>query len=122
MLHELIMTRGIAADKLGIHCHNTYGQALANIYTALQMGVGTVDSSVSGLGGCPYAPGARGNVATEDVLFMLDGMGIETGVDMDKLLEASLYISDYLGRVPQSNAANAILAKKKREQAESGNK
>eukprot|EP00657_Telonema_sp_P-1_P002162 TRINITY_DN15131_c0_g1_i1.p1 TRINITY_DN15131_c0_g1~~TRINITY_DN15131_c0_g1_i1.p1 ORF type:complete len:187 (+),score=56.79 TRINITY_DN15131_c0_g1_i1:80-640(+) len=115
MLMELTHSRGIPPGLLGIHCHNTYGQALANIHTALQMGVATVDSSVSGLGGCPYAPGARGNVATEDVLFMLDGMGVETGVDMNSLLEASVFISDCLGRQPQSNAATALLAKRERE-------
>eukprot|EP00656_Telonema_subtile_P010807 TRINITY_DN15260_c0_g1_i2.p1 TRINITY_DN15260_c0_g1~~TRINITY_DN15260_c0_g1_i2.p1 ORF type:complete len:241 (+),score=58.40 TRINITY_DN15260_c0_g1_i2:160-882(+) len=115
MLNELVTVRGLPVEQLAIHCHNTYGQALANILTAVQYGVATVDSSVSGLGGCPYAPGARGNVATEDVLFMLDGMGIETGVDMEALLDASLFISDALGREPQSNAANALIARKKRE-------
>lgn len=111
LLKVLIDQRGINPEKLAIHCHNTYGQALANIWAALQMGVSTVDSSVAGLGGCPYAPGARGNVATEDVLFMLDGTGVHTGVDMGKLLEASQFISDFLGREPQSNAACALLSK-----------
>ncbi|MGH8397544.1 MAG: hydroxymethylglutaryl-CoA lyase, partial [Gammaproteobacteria bacterium] len=89
-------------NRLAVHFHDTYGQALANIHACLQMGVAIVDSSTSGLGGCPYAKGATGNVATEDVLFMLTGMGIETGVDMDKLLEAGTFISEALGRRPES--------------------
>ena len=78
----------------------------------MQCGVAVIDSSVAGLGGCPYAKGATGNVATEDVVYMLDGMGIETGVDMDRLLEAGRYISDFLGREPVSRAATALLRKK----------
>ena len=88
--------------KLAVHFHDTYGQALANIHACLELGVAVVDSSSSGLGGCPYAKGATGNVATEDVLFMLNGMGIETGVDMAKLLAAGAYISDALARRPES--------------------
>ena len=88
--------------QLAVHFHDTYGQALANIHACLELGVATVDSSTSGLGGCPYAKGATGNVATEDVLFMLTGMGIATGVDMAKLLEAGAFISEALGRAPDS--------------------
>ena len=88
--------------KLAVHFHDTYGQALANIHACLEMGVAVVDSSTSGLGGCPYAKGATGNVATEDVLFMLTGMGIETGVDMTKLLAAGAFISETLHRIPES--------------------
>jgi len=97
--------------KLAAHFHDTYGQALVNLYTALEYGVSTVDSAVAGLGGCPYAKGASGNVATEDVLYMLNGMGVSTGIDMNKLLVASSYISDILGRPPVSKAANALLTK-----------
>ena len=88
--------------QLAVHFHDTYGQALANIHACLELGVATVDSSTSGLGGCPYAKGATGNVATEDVLFMLTGMGIATGVDMGKLLAAGALISEALGRKPDS--------------------
>lgn len=97
---------------LAVHCHDTYGQALANILIALQNGVSVVDSAVSGLGGCPYAPGATGNVATEDVVYMLSGMGIYTGIDLDKLLSASHYISDFLGRKPASKVFQAITSSK----------
>jgi len=97
--------------KLAAHFHDTYGQALVNLYTAMEYGVSTVDSAVAGLGGCPYARGASGNVATEDVLYMLNGMGISTGIDMNKLLVASSYISDILGRPPVSKAANALLTR-----------
>ena len=99
-------------EKLAAHFHDTYGQALANLHAVLQCGVAVVDSSVAGLGGCPYAKGATGNVATEDVVYMLDGMGIETGVDMDRLLAAGRYISDFLGREPVSRAATALWRKK----------
>ena len=92
----------VSMQKLAVHFHDTYGQALANILACLEMGVAVVDSSASGLGGCPYAKGATGNVATEDVLFMLTGLGIDTGVDMDKLLAAGAYISKVLGRDPAS--------------------
>ncbi|MBJ2128727.1 hydroxymethylglutaryl-CoA lyase [Alteromonas sp. IB21] len=101
----------VTVDKLAAHFHDTYGQALVNLYTALEYGVSTIDSAVAGLGGCPYAKGASGNVATEDVLYMLDGMGVSTGVDMKSLLKASSYISDTLGRAPISKVANALLAK-----------
>ena len=94
------------------HFHDTYGQSLANIYACLELGIHTFDASVAGLGGCPYAKGATGNVATEDVLFMLRGLGIETGVDLDALVDAAKYISDVLGRKPVSRAGNALLARR----------
>ena len=97
---------------IGIHFHDTYGQALANSLACLERGVTVIDSSVAGLGGCPYAPGAAGNVATEDVLYMLDGLGVKTGVDMDKLMDAGQFISDYLGRPPVSKVAQALSAKR----------
>lgn len=105
------LTKHIPADKLAVHCHDTYGQALANILRAVQMGVSVVDSSVAGLGGCPYAPGAAGNVATEDLLYMLDGMGIETGVDLDAVIEAGNWISGQLGRGNLSRVARAKTTK-----------
>ncbi len=107
-----LLSKSIPVSQLAAHFHDTYGQALANIHAVLQCGVAVVDSSVAGLGGCPYAKGATGNVATEDVVYMLDGMGIETGVDMDKLLDAGQYISDFLGREPVSRAATALLRKR----------
>ena len=94
------------------HFHDTYGQALANIYAALELGVFVFDASVAGLGGCPYAKGATGNVATEDVVFMLNGLGIETGIDIDALVDAGAFISDVLGRAPVSRAGKALLAKR----------
>jgi hydroxymethylglutaryl-CoA lyase len=94
------------------HFHDTYGQALANIYASLELGVHTFDASVAGLGGCPYAKGATGNVATEDVLFMLDGLGIDTGIDLNALVDAGNYISQVLGRAPVSRAGKALLAKR----------
>lgn len=94
------------------HFHDTYGQALANVYACLELGVSTFDASVGGLGGCPYAKGATGNVATEDVVFMLHGLGIATGIDLDKLVDAAAAISGVLGRKPVSRVANALLAKR----------
>ncbi len=94
------------------HFHDTYGQALGNTLASLQMGVWQFDTSVAGLGGCPYAKGATGNVATEDVVYMLHGMGIETGVDLDKLVDAGSFISEFLGRKPNSRAATALLNKR----------
>lgn len=102
----------VPVADLAVHFHDTYGQALVNIYTALQFGISNIDSAVAGLGGCPYAKGASGNVATEDVLYMFNGLGIETGVSMDKLLIATEFISSVLDRKPVSKAANALLAKK----------
>ena len=94
------------------HFHDTYGQALANTLAAMELGVWQFDTSVAGLGGCPYAKGATGNVATEDVVYMLHGMGIATGIDLDKLVDAGKFISDFLGRPPSSRAATAILNKR----------
>jgi hydroxymethylglutaryl-CoA lyase len=101
-------------DQVSGHFHDTYGQALANIHACLQMGIHTFDTSVAGLGGCPYAKGATGNVATEDVQFMLQGMGIDTGIDLDALVDAGAYISDVLGRAPVSRVAKALLIKRGR--------
>ena len=94
------------------HFHDTYGQALSNTLAALELGVWQYDTSVAGLGGCPFAKGATGNVATEDVVYMLHGMGIETGIDLDKLIDAGKFISDFLGRKPNSRAATALLNKR----------
>ena len=94
------------------HFHDTYGQALANIYACLELGIHTFDTSIAGLGGCPYAKGATGNVATEDVVFMLQGMGIQTGLDLDALVDAGGFISAVLGRAPVSRAGQALLAKR----------
>ncbi len=96
--------------QLAVHFHDTYGQALANIHACLELGIATVDSSVAGLGGCPYAPGATGNVASEDVLYLLDGLGIETGVDLAKLAAAGRFISEHLRRQPASKVALAMAA------------
>jgi hydroxymethylglutaryl-CoA lyase len=101
-----------AIDDISGHFHDTYGQALANTLAALEMGIWQYDTSVAGLGGCPYAKGATGNVATEDVVYMLHGMGIATGIDLDKLIDAGKSISDYLKRKPNSRAATAILNKR----------
>jgi hydroxymethylglutaryl-CoA lyase len=94
------------------HFHDTYGQALANTLACLQMGVWQFDTSVAGLGGCPYAKGATGNVASEDVVYMLHGMGIETGIDLDQLIDAGQFISDFLGRATNSRAAKALFTKR----------
>ena len=100
--------------EVSCHFHDTYGQALANIYACLELGIATFDASVGGLGGCPYAKGATGNVATEDVVFMLNGLGIDTGIDLDRLVDAAAWISlDVLGRKPVSRSANALLAKRR---------
>ncbi len=99
-------------DEVSGHFHDTYGMALANTLATLEMGIWHFDTSVAGLGGCPYAKGATGNVATEDVVYMLHGMGIETGIDLDKLIDAGKFISDFLGRKPHSRAANALLTKR----------
>lgn len=104
-------------DQVSGHFHDTYGQALGNIYACLELGIHTFDASVAGLGGCPYAKGATGNVGTEDVLFMLNGLGIETGVDIDKLVDAAEFISNLLGRKPVSRSGNALLAKRAAAQA-----
>jgi len=104
--------RKVPLDKVAVHFHDTYGQALANIVTALQFGVAVVDSSVAGLGGCPYAKGASGNVATEDVVYMLHGMGISTGVDLAKLVDTGAFISAALSRPNMSRVGNAFIAKR----------
>ena len=100
--------QAVPADKLAVHLHDTYGQALANIYAALQMGVAVVDSSVAGLCGCPYAKGASGNVATEDVVYLLNGLGIAHGVELGKLVQAGQFICDSLGRENGSKVAIAL--------------
>ena len=102
-----IVLKTVPVERLALHCHDTYGQALANILTALDYGVATLDASVGGLGGCPYAPGASGNIATEDVLYMLNGLGIETGVDLNRIIDAAWFISDILGRPPRSKLSIA---------------
>ncbi|MCZ2104664.1 MAG: hydroxymethylglutaryl-CoA lyase, partial [Burkholderiales bacterium] len=99
-------------DHVSGHFHDTYGQAVSNTLAALEVGVWNFQSSVAGLGGCPYAKGATGNVATEDVVYLLNGLGIETGVDLDKLVDAGAYISSVLGKKPQSRVAVAILNKR----------
>jgi hydroxymethylglutaryl-CoA lyase len=109
---EAVM-KHIPVKRLAGHFHDTYGQAVTNVYAALECGVATFDSSVAGLGGCPYAKGATGNVATEDVLYMLDGLGIETGVSIDKLIAAGDYICGILGRPTHSKAARALTAKRR---------
>ena len=106
------VAKRVPLERLAGHYHDTYGQALANIYASMELGVATFDSSVSGLGGCPYAKGASGNVATEDVVYMLQGLGIETGIDLDKLVETGAWISAFLKREPGSKAGRAIAAKK----------
>lgn len=112
-----IVAEHVPIDALAGHFHDTYGQALANLYAALELGVATFDCSVAGLGGCPYARGATGNVASEDVLYLLDGLGIETGVDMTNLRRAGRYISDFLQRAPVSRVARALDAKQPLNQA-----
>ncbi|WP_374416552.1 hydroxymethylglutaryl-CoA lyase [Ectopseudomonas oleovorans] len=106
-----VVGRDIPRDKLAGHFHDTYGQALANIYASLLEGINVFDSSVAGLGGCPYAKGATGNVATEDVLYLLQGLGIETGVDMDKLIAAGQRIYEVLGKANGSRVARARLSR-----------
>ena len=104
------VTTKVPLDRIAVHFHDTYGQALANIFSALQMGVATVDSAVAGLGGCPYAKGASGNVATEELIYMLNGLGIEHGVDLEKLTRAGWAISDALNRTPSSKVSLALKA------------
>ncbi|KAK3578251.1 hypothetical protein CHS0354_011571 [Potamilus streckersoni] len=101
------VSKQVPLEKLAVHCHDTYGQALANIFAALQLGVTVVDSSTAGLGGCPYAKGASGNVSTEDVVYMLHGLAIKTGVNIQKLIEAGHFISSALGRQNHSKVAIA---------------
>jgi len=114
-LVERLLGDGIDAGQLAMHCHDTYGQALANITIALQHDIATIDASIAGLGGCPYAPGATGNVATEDVVYLLSGLNIEHGVDLEALIDAGDRISKSIGRPNQSRAAHAILTKRQNE-------
>jgi hydroxymethylglutaryl-CoA lyase len=111
---ELLRVVGqeVPVSSLAMHFHDTYGQALANLYAGMEEGVRVIDSAAGGLGGCPYAPGATGNVATEDVIYMLEGMGIATGVDMQKLLAATNQVSSLIGRPPVSRVATALNAKR----------
>ncbi|CAF2847516.1 unnamed protein product [Rotaria sp. Silwood2] len=111
-LLEVIYSNGIPSNKLAIHCHDTYGQAIANIAQALEMGIRCIDSSVAGLGGCPYAKGATGNVATEDVLYLVHGLGYETGVDLNRLIDVSQFITNVLKRENMSKVTCAFLAKR----------
>jgi hydroxymethylglutaryl-CoA lyase len=104
------VAKRIPIEKVGGHFHDTYGQALVNILASLEYGVATFDSSVAGLGGCPFAPGATGNVATEDVVYMLNGLSIETGVDLDRLLDAADFICGVLQRPTASRAGRALRA------------
>ncbi|MCW9001893.1 MAG: hydroxymethylglutaryl-CoA lyase [Rhodospirillales bacterium] len=103
-----VVSESMPVERIAVHFHDTYGQALANIYAAMSKGIAVIDSSVAGLGGCPYAKGASGNVASEDVLYMLDGMGVETGVDLDALCAAGRFISEHLGRPPSSRVNLAL--------------
>ncbi len=104
--------RNVPIKKLAVHFHDTFGQALANIYAVMEQGIAIIDSSISGLGGCPYAKGAAGNVATEDVVYMLHGMGRDTGIDLDKLVDAAAFICDHLKRPPASKVTRAMLARR----------
>ena len=108
MLAEV--SKAVPMDKLAGHFHNTYGMAIANICASLQMGMAVFDASVAGLGGCPYAKGASGNVATEDVVYLLNGLGIDSGVDLTSLVETAVWVSEKLGRAPASNVAKALSA------------
>ena len=112
MLDEVMLL--LPVERLAGHYHDTYGMALANIYASLEMGVAVFDASVAGLGGCPYAAGASGNVATEDVVYLMNGLGIETGVDLDRLVDAGAFICAELGREPSSKVARAVLAKRRK--------
>lgn len=109
LIHHI--KKDVAVEQLAVHYHDTYGQALANIYASLELGISTIDSSIAGLGGCPYAPGASGNVATEDLVYLLQGLEIESGVELNKLIGVGQEICQVLGRKTQSKAANALLHK-----------
>ena len=109
LIHEV--SKKISSSKIAMHLHDTYGQALANIYASLEMGICTFDTSVGGLGGCPYAKGAAGNVATEDVLYMFNGMGIKTGINIKKVLKATSFIYKILNRDISSKVANVMIKK-----------
>jgi len=112
MLDEVALL--VPVERLAGHYHDTYGMALANIYASLERGVAVFDASVAGLGGCPYAAGASGNVATEDVVYLMNGLGLETGIDLDRLVDAGAWICAELGRAPSSKVARAVLAKRGR--------
>lgn len=112
-----VVSRHVPVGKLAGHFHDTFGQAVANILAALEMGVAVFDSSVAGLGGCPYSPGATGNVATEDVLYLLNGMGIDTGIDMDRLVDAASFVCEAIGRPTASRAGRALIARRQRQVA-----
>jgi hydroxymethylglutaryl-CoA lyase len=105
---DVLFAGGVSPDSLAVHFHDTYGQALANTFAALQAGITTVDSSAGGLGGCPYAKSATGNLATEDLVWQLDGLGIETGVNLPALVETSVWMADRLGRPPVSRTVAAL--------------
>jgi hydroxymethylglutaryl-CoA lyase len=106
------LCKEIPVDTFAVHFHDTYGQALANIYACLSLGVKTVDSAIAGLGGCPYAPGASGNVATEDVVYMLHGLGVAKEIDLDKIVQACHFVNQALHMKPRSKVAQAMLGKK----------
>lgn len=105
------VTAEVPAAALAVHFHDTYGQALTNVLTSLEYGIGVVDASVAGLGGCPYAPGASGNLATEDLIYLLDGLGIETGVDLNRVAEAGWFMCDVLDRAPAGRVSAALRAR-----------
>lgn len=106
-----VVMEAVPRERLAVHLHDTYGQALANLVAAMELGIAVADSSVAGLGGCPYAKGASGNVASEDVLYLLDGLGVRTGVDLEKLAATGRFICAELGREPASKVARALAAK-----------
>jgi hydroxymethylglutaryl-CoA lyase len=112
-----LLTRDVSVDKLALHFHDTRGTALANVLAGLDAGVQTFDASVGGLGGCPYAPGAAGNLATEDLIYMLHGMGVKTGVDLDKLIDAGSFIQGVLGKNLPGRYLQAALATRAKAQA-----
>jgi hydroxymethylglutaryl-CoA lyase len=113
-VHDLItqLTRDVEVSRLAVHMHDTYGQGLANTLAAFQAGVTIADASAGGLGGCPYAPGAKGNLATEDLVYALEGSGVDTGVDLDALIDTTAWMARQLGRPPASRVAEAVLAKR----------
>ncbi|PWW72257.1 pyruvate carboxyltransferase [Tuber magnatum] len=113
LVNYLIKDRGITAEKLAAHFHDTYGQAIVNCLVALEAGIRTFDSSVAGLGGCPYSKGATGNVATEDLVYFLEGTGVKTNVDMDKIVEIGDWISKQLGRRNESKVGTALMARRR---------
>ena len=113
MLDEVL--KAVPVDKVAVHFHDTYGQALSNVLIAIERGVRVADSSVAGLGGCPYAKGATGNLASEDLVYMLEDLGFDTGIDMNKLVETGGWICELMDRNNVSRSSNAILAKKRKQ-------